>query len=428
MSQTNLKLVLNLKFKENQVKFGNDVKKLFFDLDQSVIFINHGSYGAVPKIISQKRRELQLIQEKNPDDWFRYTSNGIWTKNLFYLAGFLNVPQENLVFCFNATDSINSIMKSIKFQGKQDAILFTNLTYGAIQNTIDYVSNYRFDDQNRVQKIQLNIKFPILTTADLVQQFDDLCKEIIQNKNLKLKLVVLDQISSGVPILFPLKEICQVIRNWSTQSNSDTIILIDGAHGIGHLELNLSNLDCDFYVSNLHKWFLAPRGCTFLYFKDKIKAQKYLEPNYISAGYQNKPDVSYNYFARGTKDNTSWYCIQECINFHVQVLGGYQKIYRYNTDLLDKAVDMLVINWKTSKFNLAKELEAPFMRLVKLPKMKNYSFADGAKLMKDVLQIYKIVSVFVNIQGELYCRLSCYVYNDINDFIALKDAILDLNK
>jgi isopenicillin-N epimerase len=59
------------------------------------------------------------------------------------------------------------------------------------------------------------------------------------------------------------------------------------------VKIDLDQLDCDFYVSNLHKWFCAPKGCCFLYLKDKKRLEIGLEPNFISHGY--KKDMSYNF-------------------------------------------------------------------------------------------------------------------------------------
>jgi selenocysteine lyase/cysteine desulfurase len=79
-----------------------------------------------------------------------------------------------------------------------------------------------------------------------------------------IKVVSLDHISSQPSILFPLKEIISVIRKLSPQ----TLIFIDGAHVFGgNLKLDLKDMDCDFYCTNLHKWGYTPRPCAILYIK-----------------------------------------------------------------------------------------------------------------------------------------------------------------
>ena len=36
-------------------------------------------------------------------------------------------------------------------------------------------------------------------------------------------------------------------------------MLIDAAHALGQLDVNLAQLDADYYVSNCHKWLAGPR-------------------------------------------------------------------------------------------------------------------------------------------------------------------------
>lgn len=412
------------------LQFGENFKKENLHLDQSLTFCNHGSYGTVPRTVFAKKQQLQLEIESAPDKWFRYTSFDEWTRNKTALVNYLNVSYEQLMICDNATECINAALKSIEFNGSNDAILITDYTYKAIENSVDYIAKYRFAKGNEVQVFKVPCVFPIKSKEEIISEFDKLCDHIINKQKLCLRVVLMDHISSATGMLFPVKELCQLIRKW-TNNSQETLIMIDAAHAIGQLNIQLNDLDCDYYISNLHKWFLAPRGCAFLYLKDPVRLGKNLQPNYISHGY-NK-DLNYNFYRRGTADKTSFFCIEECIKFYEENLGGLTTLHRHANRILPKAVDMLVKAWGTERLGVSPDLEAPYMRMIKLPFMKNYEVkcdadADPAltKLLRDLYKKHQIISCVVYVQKELWLRISCFAYNQLKDYELLRDAILSL--
>ena len=50
-------------------------------------------------------------------------------------------------------------------------------------------------------------------------------------------------------------------------------VMVDGAHAFAHFRYKISDLDCDYYGTSLHKWMSVPLGAGFLYVK-KGKAPK----------------------------------------------------------------------------------------------------------------------------------------------------------
>jgi selenocysteine lyase/cysteine desulfurase len=409
------------------IEFGASARPAWFCLEPDTVFTNHGSYGACPQKILAKKRQLQAEMDRNPDKWFRYTSFDLWTRNIQSLAAHFKAPAENLLICENATEAINSILKSIEFnlnEPNTECILATQYTYQAVQNAIDYTSKYRLNSKN-IQVIKLKLTFPIRSVQDLLNELDSTCSNIIQERKLNLKLAVFDHIASATAICFPVKQMNEIVRKWSSQC----LILVDGAHAPGQVKIDFDSLDCDFYVGNLHKWFLAPRGCSMLYFRDKKRLTKNLQPNYISHGYNM--GLSYNFYQRGTADKTSWFVVDECVNFYETYLGGMDRVWDYTSKILDQAADLLVKGWKTEILQIPKEMEAPFMRGVKLPYLKDYQCAEGRdsesvciQLMKDIFERHRVISCVVYLQNEFYCRISCYVYNCLRDYELLRDAVL----
>ena len=49
--------------------------------------------------------------------------------------------------------------------------------------------------------------------------------------------------------------------------------IVDGAHAFAHFPFKVSDLECDYYGTSLHKWLLAPIGTGFLYVRRENIAQ-----------------------------------------------------------------------------------------------------------------------------------------------------------
>ena len=96
-----------------------------------------------------------------------------------------------------------------------------------------------------------------------------------------------------------------------------SIIGIDGAHVPGHIDLNISELNPDFYTGTLHKWMLAPKGSSFLYVKKEF--QDTIDPLIVSWGYESiapgeSQFLDYHEY-QGTNDHSAYLCTPQVIDF-----------------------------------------------------------------------------------------------------------------
>ena len=64
--------------------------------------------------------------------------------------------------------------------------------------------------------------------------------------------------------------------------------IIDGAHVPAHIDLNIKDLDPDYYVGACHKWLCCPKGVSFLYVKKD--QQKNIQPQIMSWGWGEEYD------------------------------------------------------------------------------------------------------------------------------------------
>ena len=88
---------------------------------------------------------------------------------------------------------------------------------------------------------------------------DDLYDRFVQGITPRTRLILVSHITFTTGQIFPVRRICQLGRERGIE------VVVDGAHAFAHVPYTVSDLDCDYYGTSLHKWLMAPHGTGFLY-------------------------------------------------------------------------------------------------------------------------------------------------------------------
>lgn len=75
---------------------------------------------------------------------------------------------------------------------------------------------------------------------------------------------MIDHISSMPAVIYPIAELSKLAKE------NGAIVIIDGAHAVGQIPLDMKALNVDFYFSNFHKWAFTPKSVAFLYIDSKF--------------------------------------------------------------------------------------------------------------------------------------------------------------
>ncbi|MHC4995417.1 MAG: aminotransferase class V-fold PLP-dependent enzyme, partial [Planctomycetota bacterium] len=128
-------------------------------LDPAVIFLNHGSFGACPKVTLGAQRAWQERLERQPVRFMMRDVEDALDETRQALAGLLHAPADAVAFVTNATTGVNAVLRSLTFE-PGDEILITAHGYNACNNAARFVAERA---GARVAVVQ--IPFP-LTSAD----------------------------------------------------------------------------------------------------------------------------------------------------------------------------------------------------------------------------------------------------------------------
>ena len=297
-------------------------------LKPEVAYLNHGSFGACPKIILDKQMEYRNMLEEEPVQFMVCALPELLWRTQRILGKFVCAAAEDIVLVQNATEGVNAVLQSIEFQ-LGDEILFFDQIYGACKNTIEYVAK-----RHGAICRSIPLPIPIVDPNDVINA---MCNAWNEN----VKLVLLDHICSPSGWILPIEDIVTFFED------RGTMVLVDGAHALGQIPLDLQSLGASFYVANAHKWLCAPKGSAFLYVREDLQSK--VKPTCISHGatwLQENYPKRYSRFQMefswtGTSDPTAHLCLPDCIDFmkklHPDGIIGIQtentnraRVYRKN--------------------------------------------------------------------------------------------------
>jgi len=279
--------------------------KEYFLLDPNVTYLNHGSFGACPRPVFEAYQNWQRELERQPVGFIGKRSALLATARA-RLANFLGVHANDVVYFPNPTTAINMVARNVKLQ-PGDEILTTDHEYGAMDRTWRYICK-----KAGAKYINRPVPLPLTTIEAFVENF-------WAGVTPRTKVIFISHITSPTALIFPVKEICQRARQ------AGILTIIDGAHAIGQIPLDLVDIGCDIYTGACHKWLCAPKGSAFLYARREV--QYWLDPLVISFGYNEDPSQSTYSNSRfvdyhewqGTCDVSSYLATPSAIDFQAEL-------------------------------------------------------------------------------------------------------------
>jgi isopenicillin-N epimerase len=365
-------------------------------LDPALRHLNHGSFGAVPRVALDRQRELQAEMERAPVAWFPGLPQRIAGVR-GRVAPWLGVDPQRLAMVPNASGGASVVFTSLELSRGAE-VLVTNHGYGAV--TMGAARAAR-----RVGGSVRTVDVPL--AADAAEAAALVLGAITD----RTELVVVDHITSPTARRMPVAAICAGARERGVTT------LVDGAHAPLLLEDPVTEADADFWVGNLHKYATAPRGSAVLVARPGPAAHAY--PLIDSWGADlDFPD---RFDHQGTLDLTSWLATPVALDF-VEEAFGWDRVRRYTADLADWAQELLTTAVsETFGVDCRAEVGMPVgpLRLVGLPRGLADTHLSANALRDRMLAEAGVETAFTSFEGRGYLRLSAHAYNTPEDYLDL---------
>ena len=238
----------------------SDIKKDFpiFERDingKKLTYLDSGATSQKPNSVIDKMNDIYKFNNANVHRGTYVLSSETtheYESVRYKLQSFLNASEsDEIIFTKGTTEALNFLANSIanKFMGEGDEIILSEIEHHA--NIIPW--------QMVAEKYKLNINY-VKVNDDFSLDLDDLSSKL--SSRTKVVSIVGESNLSGM--LPDIKEINNLVR-----SNSDALLIIDGAQLVPHRKVDVQDLGIDFLVFSGHK-MLGPTGIGVVWGKKEL--------------------------------------------------------------------------------------------------------------------------------------------------------------
>lgn len=279
-------------------RWWSDLRRQFLIADG--VFMNTGTFGASPRPVVDATvahlRAFETVFHQLPLDGPRLFKS---------LGALLGVPAECLAITRNTTEGMNVVARGLDLTAGDGIVTTTHEHVGGLCCWQLVAKRYG---------LTLTQFSPPLDPASE----DDLVDAWVAASTPKTRVWSIAHVLFSTGMIQPVKRLCAEARR------RGIVTVIDGAHPPGMLQLDLTDLGCDFYASSPHKWLLAPKGTGFLYLSPEWIDR--LWPLVASGGWDDLPIKGSRFDHVGTRNDSLVYGLQAALDFHDQI--GAERIER----------------------------------------------------------------------------------------------------
>ncbi|CAI8615320.1 unnamed protein product [Vicia faba] len=407
----------------------SEIESEFSHHDGSVARINNGSFGSCPSSVISAQHKWQLKYLRQPDHFYFNHLKPAIDNSRSIIKDLVNAQHlDEISIVDNATTAAAIVLQHTawcfregKFD-KGDIVVMLHYAYGSVKKSMEaYVS------RAGGKVIEVPLPFPVTSNEEIVTEFRK-ALEMGKTDGRKVRLAVIDHVTSMPCVVIPVKELIQICREEGVEQ-----VFVDAAHSIGCTDVDMQEIGADYYTSNLHKWFFCPPSVAFLYSRKN--------PNTAGAGDLHHPVVSHEYGNGlavesswiGTRDYSSQLVVPDVLEFVNRFEGGVEGIKKRNHEAVVEMGEMLAKAWGTHLGSPSHMCAS--MIMVGLPAcLRIHSDSDALKLrthFRDVFEVEVPIYYRPPRDGEVepvtgYARISHQIYNKVEDYYKFRDAVNQL--
>lgn len=307
------------------------LRKLF-PLTHDYIQLSTFLLASHPKPVSDAINKHRMGLDANPSDYWHDRFLTIEADIAKVAAQYMGGKAENIALTDSTTMGLGLIYSGLSLND-QDEILQTTHDHYSTDMSLAYRAKRSGAKVNRISL------YDDPSTANI----DDILQRLKAGISANTTVVAVTWVHSSTGVKLPIRAMADTIKTLNNNRNGNKQILfcVDGVHGFGIENQDISELGCDFYVAGTHKWMFGPRGTGVIWGNDNAWARNEVVIPSFSASYdvwlgnmnQDKVPVGEHMTPGGFHSFEHRWALPEAFKLHMQLgkANVEKRIHQLNT-------------------------------------------------------------------------------------------------
>ena len=378
-----------------------DSLRSLFMLEPDVTYLNHGSFGACPRVVFEEYQMWQRELERNPMAFMTERLPGLLTEARQALGNYIGTSGENVIYFPNPTTAVRTLSRILRLEPGEE-ILTTNWEYPGMDQTWELWAY-----QTGARYVHQPVPVPMQSSEAFVEA-------LWAGVTPRTRIIFMSHIAAFSALIFPVAEICRRARE------AGIITIIDGAHALSQIPLDLTALGADIYVGACHKWLCAPKGAGFLAVAPRAQSwilEAFRHTTALGAAAREDPTALNPISAlqpQGTRDQAAVLSVPAAISFQAEHDWDAQRVRCHGLASQTRQR----ITELTGLEPLSPDDPDFYGQMVSIP-LPESRFEAIAQSLRD----HRVIAVPLRANGRALLRVSYQAYNTQEDVDRLITAV-----
>ena len=227
--------------------------KQAYTVSPSVMNLNNGGVCPQPKVVQEALERYNKVANEAPSYYMWQILDQGREPLRTQLANLAGCSPDELAINRNASEALETVIFGLRLKAGDEVVL-TKQDYPNMINAWK-----QREKRDGIVLKWISFDFPIENAEAITRKFAEAFSP-------KTKVVQITHVINWTGQILPVRDIASEARKRGIE------VLVDAAHSFAHINYKISDLDCDYWGTSLHKWLCAPFGSGLLYVKkDKIR-------------------------------------------------------------------------------------------------------------------------------------------------------------